>query len=91
MTVTVSDAEDLESGISGEYSYRITYGTIDRGWSNYTTAKTYKFENIYGNFLGVNCKVEVKTKDKAGNETIVEKSSKTTGFNTNFYKTISSR
>ncbi len=91
MSVTVSEAKDLESGVTGEYSYKISYGTIDRGWSNYTTNKTYRFENIYGDFLGVDCKIEVKTRDKVGNERIIEKIAKTTGFNTNFYKNISSR
>ena len=94
MTVTVTKSEDFketetdsESGIAG-YSYRLNGGE----WSKWTTDTTYKFDNIYGDFTGVQCTVEVKVRDNTGNEiqNPVTKVGKTKCYNATYCKTINS-
>lgn len=94
MIVTVTKSEDCketetdtESGIAG-YSYRLNGGE----WTEWTTDTTHKFDNIYGDFTGVQCTVEVKVRDNSGNEiqNPVTKVGKTNCYNATYCKRINS-
>ena len=88
--VDVINAEDgaatEEYGKSEIAEYR--YKRDNGAWSSWTTAKTYTFDNIYGDLTGVTCTITVEVKDTAGNsiKQPVSKTAKTTCLNTTYYK-----